>query len=67
MTYLHKLPTEDDKSKLFWIVQACNHYKNSVENLSHDFAYEFAEAIVDSYFPDWNPEDAVDEDLSYWR
>lgn len=66
MTDLHKQYTMEDVERLQWIYKAANAYLQRVHDLPYEAAIEFAEAISEDYYLDWTPEDAVNEDLSYW-
>lgn len=48
-----------------WLRRATQRYKERVGDLSEEQARDFAEASYEG-FPDEDPEDVVDEDLSNW-
>lgn len=66
MTDLRMQYTMEDIKRFQWIEQAARIYLQKVGDLPYVFALDLAEAIYDTY-SDWNPADAVEEDLSYWN
>lgn len=62
---MHKQYTMEDVERLQWIMQAAGVYVQKVIGLAYENGLHFAENIYDTY-PDWTPQDAVEEDLSYW-